>query len=124
MVRHASPHVRVRATFDQLPTALELEGYLDAARDYAKTNKRGLPAGFQTGFVALAVALVPEASPEAVQWARNDRPSMRGAIRYSVLAVVPTAEVYEPEKAVFGRIYRPFLRRIVDDVIRKPLASG
>ena len=82
---------------------------------------RKLP--MQTGIAAIAAAVVDNlgSAPEARAWA--SAPSRGYAVlTYPVVIDLEATTVVQPRNIVVGRIFVPFLRALVDDVLAEPLS--
>src|SRR5665648_441146 len=95
-----------------------LDSWLRAAVDFARANKGGLPEGFQTGSVAMVVAVGSGLSPEVRAWAERVHGRKFGAITHPVIADVGVGDVVEPARTALGGIYYSYLRGIVTSIVR------
>ena len=97
-----------------------LESYLDASSRATRTGR--IPRGLQTGTAAVAVAVLPSVSGTARGWADRAHGHRFAAVAYPVVVGLSPAEVVEPRRMRIGWVFRGFLREIVVDVVRTPLA--
>jgi hypothetical protein len=108
---HTSLFVRV---FDELiATPLNLDQFLDAARNYALLHKVGLRPGNQTGTASITVAVVDDALDEAVDWAFSPHGTRTGQITFPVVADSYNRRVSYPRAMVMGIVYVPYLKQMV-----------
>jgi len=110
----------VASAFDHVPDVAELDAFLDAAREYAVSNKGGLPRGLQTGVAVIAAAVVPGAAPGLDEWALTPHARRFAAIPFPVLANLATGAVAEPRRMLLGGIYAGHLRGITTTSWRLP----
>ncbi|HEX4518611.1 MAG TPA: hypothetical protein VH063_03415 [Gaiellaceae bacterium] len=115
----------VVAAFDPVPEdAAPLDRFLELAVKHAAANKGGMPAGFQTGTAAIAVALVDGASTAAREWALRPHGRKFGHIAYPVLADMETGEVVHPPRMIVGGIYNAHLKGIAERVVKPALSQS
>jgi hypothetical protein len=101
-----------------------LDGWLRAAVDFARANKGGLPEGFQTGSVAMVVAVGSGLSPEVRAWAERVHGRTFAAITHPVIIDVGVGDLVEPTRTALGGIYYSYLRGIVTGIVRPAVATG
>lgn len=99
-----------------------LDEFLDAASRWAVQNRvgRGL-LGLQSGTAAVAVAVLPDGAGDALSWASESHGQHFAALAYPVAVDLSSSTVVQPRRMVIGRIFLPFLRGIVRDVLEAPL---
>jgi hypothetical protein len=108
----------VVADFEPVPSDdAPLERFLELAGNYARENKGGLPAGFQTGTAVVAVAVVHGTSTAARKWALHNHGRKFGHVAYPVTADTETGEVVHPPPMVVGAIYNGHLKAIAEKII-------
>lgn len=100
----------------------KLDRFLEECGQYARTMKGGLPAGLQTGTVAVAVA-VAESAEEAGDWAVVSHGHKFASLAYPVLVDVARRTVTCPQHMFIGAIYQGHLRRVVADHVA-PAVGG
>lgn len=102
-----------------------------AANAFAKANKGGLPAGLQTGSLAVPVFIAEGDAGEAKEWVRTEPAKKRwGVFELPTVIETETGDVaYREERGVWGAAYDALLRRIVEEDIaaavtdRAPVAA-
>jgi hypothetical protein len=115
----------VVAGFDPVPgDEAPLDRFLELAGSYARQNKGGLPAGFQTGTAVVAVALVDGASTASRTWALRAHGRKYGHVAYPVTADTETGEVVHPPPMIVGAIYNRHLKAIAEQIVAPALRAG
>ncbi|HVH62505.1 MAG TPA: hypothetical protein VNA65_02785 [Candidatus Dormibacteraeota bacterium] len=112
-------------TFEELiATPRNLDGFLDAARNYALLHKPGLRPGNQTGTASIAVAVVDDALEEAVDWASSPHGRRSGQITFPVVADIYNRRVTYPRAMALGIIYVPHLKQMVRRYVEAPMRES
>ena len=89
----------------------------DAARAFATANKGGLPAGLQTGSLAMPVFIADGDAGAAKEWAWTGRPKKHwGVFEWPIVIETGTGDVaYCDDRGLWGAAYVPTARRIVEE---------
>lgn len=89
----------------------------DAARAFATANKGGLPAGLQTGSLAIPVFIADGDSGAAKEWAWTGSPKKRwGVFVWPTVIETRTGDVaYREERPLWGAAYIPIARGIIEE---------
>jgi hypothetical protein len=100
-----------------------LDEFLDAASRWAVQNRagRGL-LGLQSGTAAVAVAVIRDGAGDALSWASESHGQRFAALAYPVAVDLSAATIVQPRRMVVGRVFTPFLRGIVRDVLKASLS--
>lgn len=113
----------VAAPFPQAPTRADLDRFMGAATQYAKTNKGGLPLGLQTGVAAIVVAVTSGATPEAVDWASSVHGRQFSTIPWPALVDTAVPTLVQPQRMMIGGIYKAYLQNLVQQHVAGALTA-
>jgi hypothetical protein len=96
-----------------MATPDQLDGFMQAATEYGKANKGGLPVGLQTGVAAISVAVTEHADATAHLWAAKPHGRQFAVLSFPVLLDTTTGKVTHPPRMFVGGAYSGYLKRIV-----------
>jgi hypothetical protein len=108
------------ATFDATVAVAELDDYLAAARREAHYSLRG-QSGLQAGSAAVAIAVLPELTAAARDWAGRSHGHAFAAVAYPVAVGLRDRQLVEPSRMRIGRMFQGFLQELVQQVAAEPL---
>ena len=111
------------AAFDDGADAALLDDYLASARREAQFAT-GAKAGLQSGSAAVAIAVLPELTPSARQWAERPHGHAFAAVAYPVAVGVRDRQIAEPVRMKVGRLFQGFLHDLVQEVAAVPLRNA
>ena len=110
-------HVFVVALDRTVADVANAQRLAESAVEYALANKTGLPRGFQTGVVSVAVLATDGIEPDLRAWARKGPRPRFAAFSLPVVLDLETGESVVPLQRGFrGIVYASFLQRLVDRV--------
>ena len=94
------------------------QSFTEAGVEYAKSNKKGLPVGFQTGVAAIPILVSSNIDQRARSWAEQRPPRYFGAFATPVLVNSATRErsTYTG-RILWGASYARFLRELVEESV-------
>lgn len=94
------------------------QSFTKAGVEYAKSNKKGLPIGMQTGVAAIPILVSSTIDQEARSWAAQRPPRDFGAVTTPVLvnSAIRERSTYTG-KMFWGASYARFLRELVDESV-------
>jgi hypothetical protein len=100
-----------------------LDAIVKAAVQTTLANRRSRSLGLQRGIAVIVVAVVPEASASARQWATTSHRRQFGLVSYPVVVDLGSRAVIRRERMLFGGIFASFFRDLTDRVLRASLAE-
>jgi hypothetical protein len=87
------------------------------SRRWAKRHKGGLPAGLQTGSVAMPVFIVPEIGGLR-DWADSPQPKAWGSGSFPIVISSDGRDAaYRRNSAMYGVVYERFLRQLAERIV-------
>jgi hypothetical protein len=108
------------AAFDGAADRALLDDYLASARREAQLGQ-GARTGLQSGSAAVVVAVLPELTATAREWATRAHGHGFAAVAYPVAVGVRDQQVVEPQRMRVGRLFQGFLHDVVQEVAAGPL---
>jgi hypothetical protein len=94
-----------------------LDAFMQAAMQFAKANKGGLPVGLQTGVAAVTVAVTEGADDTTHGWAASPHGRKFGVMSFPCVADATTGRVTRPDRMVIGGVYSGHLKSVVDTLV-------
>ncbi|MDX6215046.1 MAG: hypothetical protein QOG99_630 [Frankiales bacterium] len=110
------------ASFDSEVDLATLDSYLGAAGREAQLVTGGL-AGLQRGSAAVAIAVLPELTAVASDWATLPHGHAFASVGYPVAVGLRDRRVLEPVRMRLGRMFQSFLHELVQQVAAEPLGQ-
>lgn len=101
----------------------QLDGFLQAAAEYAKANKGGLPGGLQTGTAVLVTAVTEGADATAREWANAPHGRKFAVLPFPVLVDAAADQLVRPQRMILGGVYSGYLKGLVDQHVGGALRS-
>jgi hypothetical protein len=110
------------ASFDSAVDLATLDSYLGAAGREAQLAT-GRLAGLQRGSASVAIAVMPELTAVASDWATRPHGNAFASVAYPVAVGLRDRQVLEPVRMRVGRMFQSFLRELVQQVTAEPLGQ-
>lgn len=106
---------------DERITPEVIEGFLNTSFDYAKENYSGWPRGLQSGLGVIVVLISKNIHEDAIEYCQESKSGKKWA-GFSVPVVIDSSKdavYYFNKNPVWGRIYYPYFKDIIDELTQK-----
>ena len=104
-------HLFIIAAVAPVVTVETLSRFTEAAMDYARQNKGGLPAGFQTGVAVFPALISDRVEPDAAAWAASRQRLKFACVGRPAVIDTGTGQVSQYRRTpLIGSVYGRYLR--------------